>query len=95
MNAPAAAAKRLFIVLSAAGRENGTWGFTSANARDAPERESVLALSAEVQGPFKPRHNQTDPPPARSRTGRNQSLLRSLPASAGLFLVSRHSRFQW
>jgi hypothetical protein len=61
MNAPAAAAKRLFVVLSAAGQENGLWDFTSASARNAPERESVLALSAAVQASFKPRHNQTDP----------------------------------
>jgi hypothetical protein len=63
MNAPAAVAKRPFIVLSATAQENGLWGFTSASARTAPERESVFALSAAVQAPFKPRHNQTDPLP--------------------------------
>jgi hypothetical protein len=58
LNAPAAAAKRVLIVLSAAGLENGLCDFTT-SARSAPERESVLALSAAVQAPFKPGHNQT------------------------------------
>jgi hypothetical protein len=60
MVSAAAAAKSPFIVFSATGQENGSWGFTSASARTAPERESVLALSAAVQAPFKPRHSQTD-----------------------------------
>ena len=57
LNAPAAAAKRQLIVLSAAGLENGLSGFTPASARNALERENVLALSAAVQAPFRPRHN--------------------------------------
>ena len=60
MNAPAATAKRLFIVISAAGQENGLWGFSSASASNAPERASVLALSAAGQASLKPRPNQTD-----------------------------------
>jgi hypothetical protein len=64
VNAPAAAAKRLFSVLSVAGQENSLRGFTSANVRNAPERESVLALSAAAQVPFKPRLNQTEVQPA-------------------------------
>jgi hypothetical protein len=61
MNAPAAAVKRRFIASSAEGEENGSWGFTPASARNAPEQESAFALSAAVQALFKPRHNPIDP----------------------------------
>jgi hypothetical protein len=49
MNALIAMAKRPSVVLSAAGQENGSWGFSPASARNAPERESVFALSAAGQ----------------------------------------------
>ena len=42
------------------GQENGLWGFSSASASNAPERASVLALSAAGQASLKPRPNQTD-----------------------------------
>src|SRR5262249_31661874 len=51
----AAAARRLLIVLSARGQENGLWGFTSTSARNTPEWGSVLAPSAGVGPPFNPR----------------------------------------
>src|SRR5262252_1368626 len=45
------------LCLSARGQENGLWGSSSKSARNAPERESVLALSAAGRALFKPRHN--------------------------------------
>ena len=62
MNALIAMAKRLSIVLNAMGQESGLWDFISATAKNAPERESALVLSAAGQV-FKHRHNQTDPLP--------------------------------
>jgi hypothetical protein len=46
MNAQVAAAKRLYIVPSAAGQENGFLDFTSASAKNALERADALVLSA-------------------------------------------------
>jgi len=57
MNALIAMAKRLSIVSNAMGRESGLRDFISATAKNAPERESALVLSA---ASFKHRHNQTD-----------------------------------
>jgi hypothetical protein len=61
MNALIVTAKA--IVLNAMGRESGLRDFISATAKNAPERESVLVLSAAGQASFKHRDNQTDPPP--------------------------------
>ena len=60
MNALIAIAKRLSSVLNAMGQESSLRDFTSATAKNAPERESALVLSAAGQA-FKYRHNQTDP----------------------------------
>ena len=59
LNALIAMAKRLSIVLNAMGQESG-WDFISATAKNVPERESALVLSAAGQL-LKHRHNQTDP----------------------------------
>jgi hypothetical protein len=61
MNALAAVAKRRFIASSARGQEDGLWGSSPKSARNAPERESELALSAEGRATGKPRHGQVDP----------------------------------
>ena len=59
------------------------WDFTSASARNAPERESVLALSAAVQASFKPRHNQTDPLPRGGRMTQKTFREQFLPTQGG------------
>lgn len=59
-NALIATAKRLPVVSNAMDRESGLRDFISVTAQNAPERESVLVLSAAGQAPFKLRHNQTD-----------------------------------
>jgi hypothetical protein len=62
MNAQIATAKRLSIVLSAAGQENDFRDFTSTSAKNALEQESAFVLSAAGQASF--RHNQTNPLPS-------------------------------
>jgi hypothetical protein len=52
MNALIAMAKRLSVVLNAMGQERGLWDFTPATAKNAQERESILALSAAGQALF-------------------------------------------
>jgi hypothetical protein len=61
MNAQVAAVKRLSIVLSAAGQENGFRDFTSTNAKNALERESAFVLSAAGQASLRLCHRQADP----------------------------------
>jgi hypothetical protein len=65
MNAQAAAAKRLSIVLSAVGQENGFLNFTSASARNALEQESAFVPSAAGQASFRLRRNQSDHYPSQ------------------------------
>jgi hypothetical protein len=59
MNAQIATAKRLSIVPSAAGQENGFRDFSSTSVKNALEQESAFVLSAAGQASF--RHNQADP----------------------------------
>jgi hypothetical protein len=56
MNALIATPKRLSNVLNAMGQESGLWDFISATAKNAPERESTLVLSAAGQASLR-----TDP----------------------------------
>jgi hypothetical protein len=60
MNAIIAAAKRRSFVLNAADQESGFWDFKSTSAKNAPELESALVLSATGQALFKSRYNQID-----------------------------------
>ena len=62
-----ATAKKLSIVLNAMGLESGLWDFLVATAKNVPERESALVLSAAGQASFKRHHNQTDPLPGTRR----------------------------
>jgi hypothetical protein len=75
-------AKRLSIVLNAMGQESGLLDFISATAKNAPERESALVLSAAGQV-FKPRHNQTDPLPWIKPILRTNTSPRSGISAAG------------
>jgi hypothetical protein len=63
MNAQVATAKRLSIVLSAAGQESDFLDFTSTSAKNALEQESAFVLSAAGRASFRLRRNQTDPLP--------------------------------
>ena len=60
MNAPAAAEKRLSLVLNARGQEKDLRDFSPKNARNALGRESALVPSVVAPASFKLRHNQTD-----------------------------------
>jgi hypothetical protein len=57
MNAPVATAKRLSVVLSAAGQENGLLDSTSASAKNAMVPESAFVMPAAGQASFKTRDN--------------------------------------
>jgi hypothetical protein len=57
MNAPAAAEKRLSLVLNARGQEKDLRDFSPKNARNALGRESALVPSVAAPASFKLRHN--------------------------------------
>ena len=61
MNARVAAAKRLSIVLSAAGQESDFPDFTSTSAKNALEKESAFVMSAAGRALSRLHRSQTEP----------------------------------